>query len=121
MKKLIIFVDNSLKRVIQVFLKKENKELPVRIPTKGGGWNAVVGSVEELNKLNINAIGILDGDTVKETVKIATDKGIKNRIFITEKRETEKYFYDKGEIRSTLPEEAKILSFHDFKKWLKDN
>lgn len=46
MRKMIIFVeDKVLKKVIQAFLKKHNKEFPVRIPTRGGGWNTVIERV----------------------------------------------------------------------------
>lgn len=83
---MIIFVeDKTLKKVIQFFLKRKNKEFPARIPSEGGGWNTVIKTVLTLNKSSINAIGILDGDIANDVFRITEQEGIKNKIFCTKK------------------------------------
>lgn len=88
--------DEALKTVVLQILKAvQITNVSVSKPNTGG-WSEVIKSVKNLINQNISAVGIIDGDVKRDAEDYMNSNHLNNlKIFILQKREIEKYFYDK--------------------------
>lgn len=117
--------DNAIKKVVIYIMKKFLINYPVRIPNKtdSAGWTEVLKSVSCGKKEKDMYLGIIEKDIENKAKEYSEWESIKDRIFITEKKEVESYFYNKKELDDFKKHLENIdqKNFNTFKKEINTN